>query len=164
VNVYDVRRTGEYSFPNIARYLDQPDVRAALHVSPDVGPWADTSDIVASILERGEQDSSAPLFPALFESIRVLIYNGVYDMDCNFMGTDAWLASLEWPGAARFNRAPRTPWLEGGQLRGRARSFGNLTQVLVDGAGHLVPMDQPEAALAMLDRFLRRAPFDERRP
>jgi carboxypeptidase C (cathepsin A) len=158
-NVYDIRQTGEYAFPNIARYLDQADVRAALHVSPDVGPWHDTSDIVASILERGEQDSSAPLFPALFERIRVLIYNGIYDMDCNFMGTDAWLSSLAWPDAARFNRMARTPWFEGGRLLGHARAVGNLTQVLVNGAGHLVPMDQPETALCMLDTFLRGAAF-----
>ncbi len=158
-NVYDVRQTGEYTFPNIARYLDQADVRAALHVSPDVGPWQDTSDIVASILERGEQDSSAPLFPALFERIRVLVYNGIYDMDCNFMGTDAWLSSLEWPEAAQFRRTPRTPWFEGGRLLGHARTVGNLTQVLVSGAGHLVPMDQPEAALCMLNTFLRSAAF-----
>jgi carboxypeptidase C (cathepsin A) len=158
-NVYDIRRTGDYAFPNIARYLDQSDVRAALHVSPDVGPWKGTSDIVASILERGEQDSSASLFPALFERIRVLIYNGVYDMDCNFMGTDAWLASLEWPDAAKFNQTPRTPWLEAGRLLGHARAVGNLTQVLVSGAGHLVPMDQPEAALCLLERFLRKAAF-----
>lgn len=158
-NVYDVRQTGEYSFPNIGRYLDQADVRAALHVSPDVGPWKDTSDIVAAILERGEQDSAAPLFPALFERIRVLIYNGVYDMDCNFMGTDAWLASLEWSQGADFNRTPRTPWLEGGKRLGHARAAGNLTQVLVSGAGHLVPMDQPEAALCMLQNFLANARF-----
>lgn len=158
-NVYDVRQTGEYSFPNIARYLNQPEVRTALHVSPDVGPWQDTSSIVASILERGEQDSAAPLFPALFARIRVLIYNGVYDMDCNFMGTDAWLASLEWPEGERFNRTARTPWLENGQLLGSARSAGNLTQVLVNGAGHLVPMDQPEAALCLLEKFLKNSPF-----
>jgi len=159
VNVYDVRRTGEYTFPNIARYLNRADVRASLHVSPRVGPWTDTSDIVASILERGEQDSCADLFPTLLERLRVLIYNGIYDMDCNFMGTDAWLATLDWPGAATFRRTPRTPWLDNGKLLGQARSVGNLTQVLVNGAGHLVPMDQPEAALSLLDRFLMRAPF-----
>lgn len=158
-NVYDVRRTGEYAFPNIGRYLDQSEVRAALHVSPDVGPWTGSSDIVAGILERGEQDSCAHLFPALLESMRVLIYNGVYDMDCNFMGTDAWLASIDWADAAAFERAPRTPWIEDHRVLGHTRATGNLTQVLVDGAGHLVPMDQPDSALRMVSRFLRSEPF-----
>lgn len=158
-NVYDVRRTGEYTFPLIKKYLDQESVRAALHVSPEVGPWQGTSDIVAGILERGEQDSCANLFPELFESIRVLIYNGIYDMDCNFMGTDAWLSSIEWPGSDAFHAAPRTPWVVDGQLLGRTRAAGNVTQVLVNGAGHLVPMDQPESALLMLQTFLAGGSF-----
>lgn len=154
VNVYDVRCTGDYSFPNIARYLDQASVREALHVSPLVGPWEDTSTIVANILERGEQDSAAHLFPRLFESIRVLIYNGLYDMDCNFIGTDKWLAAIDWPEGKRFNRLARAPWKEADKVLGHYRSLGNLTQVLVNGAGHLVPMDQPESALKMLSIFL----------
>lgn len=158
-NVYDVRITGDYSFPNIARYLDQADVRRALHVSPLVGPWKDTSSIVASILERGEQDSAAHLFPALFEQVRVLIYNGIYDMDCNFMGTDKWLASLHWSQGEQFNHMPRKPWKEGNSVLGQYRQCGNLSQVLVNGAGHLVPMDQPETALKMLGIFLKQSGY-----
>ena len=159
VNVYDVRCTGEYKFPKIAAYLNQSEVRQALHVSPDVGPWTDTSTIVADILERGEQDSCANLYPMLFEQIRVLIYNGLYDMDCNFMGTDAWLASIKWSEGEVFNEMPRIPWNENGQLLGHFRAAGNLTQVLVNGAGHLVPMDQPEAAQKMLNIFLENKMF-----
>lgn len=158
-NVYDVRLTGEYSFPNIARYLDQESVRSALHVSPLVGPWEDTSSIVAQILERGEQDSAAHLFPRLFEQIRVLIYNGIYDMDCNFMGTDNWLASLHWTQGEEFNLMSRQPWKEGTSVLGQYRQCGNLSQVLVHGAGHLVPMDQPETALKMLRKFLRQTGY-----
>jgi Serine carboxypeptidase len=50
---------------------------------------------------------------------------------------------------------PRTPWLVDGQFAGHIRSARGLSQVLVDGAGHLVPMDQPAAALALLTGFLR---------
>jgi carboxypeptidase C (cathepsin A) len=158
-NVYDVRRTGEYTFTKIAEYLNRPSLRKALHVSPRVGPWTDSSDIVAKILERGEQDSCAHLFPELFENIRVLIYNGIYDMDCNFMGTDDWLASIKWPESEEFNQQPRKPWNENGNLLGHFRATGNLTQVLVNGAGHLVPMDQPESALKMLSIFLNKCHF-----
>lgn len=159
VNVYDIRQTGDYIFFNIARYLNQLDVREALHVSSKVGPWKDTSNIVAEILERGEQDSCAELFPNLFESIRVLIYNGVYDMDCNFMGTDAWLNSITWANSEEFNNKARVPWIESKQLLGHYRNVANLTQVLVNDAGHLVPMDQPKSALIMLSNFLENKPF-----
>lgn len=42
---------------------------------------------------------------------------------------------------------------------GHVRSIRNLTQLLVLGAGHLVPMDQPKVALQLLDRFLKGPPL-----
>lgn len=159
VNVYDVRCTGDYDFGKIAAYLNQTAVREALHVSPLAGLWSDSSDIVANILERGEQNSSAYLFAQLIETIRVLIYNGLYDMDCNFMGTDKWLASIHWAGGEAFNNLPRTAWIDNGKVLGSYRTAGNLTQVLVQGAGHLVPLDQPESALKMLNTFLGKSDF-----
>jgi carboxypeptidase C (cathepsin A) len=158
-NVYDVRIIGEYEFPLIAAYLNQQSVREALHVSSAVGPWTDSSTVIADILERGEQNSSAYLFPRLFETMPVLIYNGIYDMDCNFMGTDAWLQALDWPDGENFKSASRKPWFIKGNLAGHSRSAGNLTQVLVNGAGHLVPMDQPEFAFVMLETFLSGGEF-----
>ena len=159
VNVYDVRRTGDYTFDKIATYLNQTVVREALYVSPLAGSWTESSEIVADILERGEQNSSAHLFPKLIETIRVLIYNGLYDMDCNFMGTDKWLASINWTGGKDFNNLPRNPWIDNGKVLGSYRTSGNLTQVLVNGAGHLVPMDQPESALKLLTTFLEKSDF-----
>ena len=38
------------------------------------------------LLQRGEQGSAVHLVPALLRSVRVLVYNGEYDMDCNFVG------------------------------------------------------------------------------
>lgn len=160
-NVYDVRMIGDYDFSPIGRYLDRPDVRAALNVAPQAPPWHETSKRVAYLLERGEQDSWAGLFPRLFESLRVLIYSGVYDMDCNFMGTDAWLAEQRWSYRDAFLGTPRRPWLVDGAVAGSLRQVadgGSLTQVVVQGAGHLVPMDVPEVALALLDGFLHGDP------
>jgi len=37
---------------------------------------------------------------------------------------------------------------------GHYKTYGNLTQVVVYDAGHLVPMDQPESASDMLKKFL----------
>jgi carboxypeptidase C (cathepsin A) len=153
-NVYDVRETGTYDFSDIGHYLDESAVREALHVAPSAPRWKDTAKRVGHLLEKGEQDSVADLYPALFEQLRVLIYNGVYDMDCNFMGTDAWIGRQHWPHRDAFLQTPRTPWLVDGQLAGHIRSVAGTTQVVVTGAGHLVPMDQPANALVLLDGFL----------
>jgi carboxypeptidase C (cathepsin A) len=153
-NVYDVRGTGTYDFSPVGRYLDDPAVRRALHVDPSAKAWKDTAKRVGHLLEKGEQDSAADLYPPLFEHLQVLIYNGVYDMDCNFMGTDAWIGRLRWSRRDEFVSTPRAPWVVKGKLAGHVRSAGRTTQVLVTGAGHLVPMDQPAHALALLDGFL----------
>ena len=172
VNVYDVRKfEGEpqpgYNFTQIGEYLDQPAVRAALHVDPSKGQWEPGSDLVGAALERGEQAADASLYQRLLTGaqIRVLIYSGVYDMDCNFVGTDAWLEAVTDAVGGEvygpFSGLKRTPWMpkDTTSAAGRVRSAGNLTQLLVDGAGHLVPMDQPRNALAMVETFVLGMPF-----
>ena len=154
INVYDVRVLGDYDFSSIAAYLNDPEVREALHVSPQALPWVDESPIVGALLETGEQGSTAYLFPRLFDELRVLIYNGIYDMDCNFMGTDAWIENLSWSFDAEFKALRRTSWHDEGSVAGWVRSARTLTQIVIANAGHLVPLDQPKIALDMLDRFL----------
>jgi carboxypeptidase C (cathepsin A) len=34
-------------------------------------------------------------------NVRVLIYNGVKDLICNFIGTERWLDAMEWDGQVR---------------------------------------------------------------
>ena len=159
INVYDVREFGDYTFTEIAEYLNDPEVREALHADPAALPWVDESQIVGDLLETGEQGSTAYLYPRLFDELRVLLYSGIYDMDCNFMGTDAWLKNLSWPFGQEFNALKRTPWSVDGKIVGWARAAKSLTQVLVANAGHLVPMNQPAVALDMLDRFLTNRAF-----
>jgi carboxypeptidase C (cathepsin A) len=125
------------------------------------GESFDESPIVGGLLKTGELGSTAYLFPRLFAELRVLIYSGIYDMDCNFMGTDAWLQALDWSFGAELKSRRRTPWKEDGAIVGWARAAQSLTQVLVANAGHLVPMDQPKVALEMLDRFLTGRSFIE---
>ena len=153
-NIYDVRMVGDYDFSAIGAYLDRNDVRAALHVDSSAPPWAETSKRVGFLLEKGEQDSVAGLYPDLFERLPTLIYNGVYDMDCNFIGTDEWISLQEWSFGEEFLATERVPWLVDGVVAGRVRTARTLSHVLVDGAGHLVPMDQPAVALALLRQFL----------
>ena len=140
-------------------YLNRTDVRTALNIDAAFGSWEFTSEAVAYAFEEGEQDSTAHLFPALFEQIRVLLYNGIFDLDSNFMGTDAWLRSLEWSFQDAFMQSQRLPWVQERKHFGHVQSVQNLTVLLLVDAGHLVAMDAPEAALAMLNTFLSEQSF-----
>ena len=50
-------------------------------------------------------------------------------------------------------------WRLDGTVAGYARQFANLAFVNVLRAGHLVPHDQPAAALDMIRRFIADAPW-----
>lgn len=41
-----------------------------------------------------------------------------------------------------------------GTLGGAAKSFENFTFLKIFDAGHMVPMDQPKAALSMIEDFI----------
>jgi len=63
INIYDVRKFGDYEFDGIAEYLNQSAVREAFHVDPSIGPWTDESAVVAALLETREQGSTGHLVP-----------------------------------------------------------------------------------------------------
>jgi carboxypeptidase C (cathepsin A) len=76
--------------------------------------------------------------------------------------------ALPWSGGAAFAAAADAPWTYPGDAApaGLARSYqaagsagGRFTFLQVYAAGHLVPMDQPQAALHMLNTFLFEQPF-----
>lgn len=127
-NVYDVRRMdGQYDFTFLTDYLRRGDVRAALGVDPRAAAWAPDSAYVGYLLEAGEQSSAAPLYASLLGAgVRVLVYNGAFDMDCNVLGTDAWLTALAWPGAEDYAAAERRPYAVHGTFVGTRLQVRNL--------------------------------------
>jgi vitellogenic carboxypeptidase-like protein len=54
-----------------------------------------------------------------------------------------------------YTAANRTAWYgTDGTVSGFVRTALNLTQVVVRGAGHILPFDQPVRALDMIQRFI----------
>jgi hypothetical protein len=99
--------------------------------------------------------SMAPVIAELLPSLRVMLYNGIEDLNCNALGTEAYLREMEWPGQQAWRQAPRALWRAGGEAAGYVKSVHNLSFVVVLNSGHLVPMDQPRAALDLVYSFTR---------
>eukprot|EP00434_Breviolum_minutum_P026424 symbB.v1.2.023361.t1/scaffold2133.1/size88229/6 len=92
----------------------------------------------------------------LKSGVRVLLYQGQFDWKDGFVSNAAWIRTLSWAGTADFLSSKRHLWRRGdGEIAGYWKKFENLEQVLVLGAGHLVPMNQPLSAVDMMQRFLR---------
>jgi carboxypeptidase C (cathepsin A) len=83
--------------------------------------------------------SSEKLFPKILATkLPVLLYNGNYDLICNYFGTRDWTNAMEWPYSHAWAIAKNQTWSVAGQLAGFFRSASSLTQLVVDGAGHMV--------------------------
>lgn len=90
----------------------------------------------------------------LLKSIKVLIFNGQNDVVVNTGGVLQYLNGLNWEGTPQWRRADKQIWTLYGEIQGWAKVSGNLWFVLVNGAGHMVPTDRPEAAFSMMGHFL----------
>merc|ERR1712232_833493 len=91
----------------------------------------------------------------LKNKVHLLVYSGDKDFICNWRGGEAWTNEAEWDHSAEFKNATYQDWTMKGMDKpvGQYKEVENLTFLRVYNAGHMVPMDQPEAALGMLDRF-----------
>eukprot|EP00965_Chrysotila_dentata_P039206 1303288-Pleurochrysis_carterae.AAC.3 len=165
LNPYDVRIKCKvpglcYDFSAPTEWLNLPTTRTALGISSKSSKWSSCNMRVNSQFSGDWMKAQQYTVPPLLASgVRVLIYAGDADFICNWMGNKAWVKALEWPGQSAFNATKDRDWIVGGLKAGSARSAANLTFLQVNKAGHMVPMDQPASALAMLDTFLTNGKF-----
>jgi carboxypeptidase C (cathepsin A) len=89
----------------------------------------------------------------LDDGVRVLIYAGDADLECNWSGNLAWLQALEWSGSMAFNAAEAHDLIVNGEAAGSVTSSGELSFIRIFNAGHMVPQDQPAVALEMISIF-----------
>lgn len=141
----------------IANYLNRKDVRELLgaespgnftacsrdvgrHFNAHMDKWAVPSQhYVSGLLERG---------------IRMLIYAGTYDWQCNWVANKLWVDKLEWTGQDAYNAAEWHDWQVDGHKAGETKNAGLLTFATIRGAGHMVPHDKPAESFAMVSRWL----------
>jgi len=161
-NVYDMRIPCEkkplcYDFSNVGKYLGRDDVQAALGVKGR--KWADCNHAVALEFELAGDwmhNYQTMLPDQLADGIRVLMYSGDQDYICNWLGNQAWTLGMDWPYKGEFNDASMQNWTspEASSTVGQLRSANGFSFLRVYDAGHMVPRDQPQNALAMLNAFI----------
>lgn len=157
VNPYDVREKCPpsqplcYDFSAVTRYLNLPEVQASLGVNKT---WADCNRLIDLEFVYGGDwmlNFDDRVKSMLESKLDVLIYVGEYDFICNWLGNEHWVTTLDWSGKNEFNKATNQTWNVGGKYAGSYKTYGGLTLLKMANAGHLVPHDQPENALEMLN-------------
>jgi len=168
LNSYDITKPCEgegevddtlcYTYTNrIREYLSKNSTMVLLGVDERVNKFKACSlDVHAGFVER--MDRYSPVVPyvtgLLERGVSVLIYVGVYDPICNWIGNLQWTEELEWRGKESYNAVPMTQWFVEGEPAGITKGSKGLTYATVAGAGHMVPYDKPVQALAMVNRWL----------
>uniref|UniRef100_K3WIJ5 Carboxypeptidase n=1 Tax=Globisporangium ultimum (strain ATCC 200006 / CBS 805.95 / DAOM BR144) TaxID=431595 RepID=K3WIJ5_GLOUD len=164
LNYYDVReyRKSIGTYPsgqdNIVAYLNQPSVRKALHANEDEAfKFEICSDPVFNGLQNFDGVSTLDKVQHMLQrGMKVMFYNGQWDMMCNHYGTEKLLLNLDWNGSATYQEAKKYTWMAAhrGDPAGFAQQGGNLTYLVIANGGHMVPYDVPDVAADMMRRFV----------
>ncbi|XP_046988685.1 venom serine carboxypeptidase-like [Schistocerca americana] len=156
LSLYHLLRESElslYGDGTFADFLQSADVRRAIHVGD--AEFSSVGQVYAKMVPRFMSTARHWLEHLLDSGIRVLCYSGQLDLIVAYaLSADAF-RHLQWQHAAQYREADRQPWYVGSSLAGYMKTGGNLTELLVRGAGHMVPTDKPEFALQMVTDFTR---------
>ena len=164
-NVYDVRGkckdSSNLCYPELAyisKWLNDASVMKALGVEVDSYDSCNF-DINRNFLFQGDwMKPFHRLVPGLIEKMPVLIYAGDADFICNWLGNKAWTEALDYPDHKKFAAAEmKDLYIDGDKDQrniGAVKSSGNFTFMRIHAAGHMVPLDQPEASLEFFNRWL----------
>ncbi|KAL5565792.1 hypothetical protein UlMin_028956 [Ulmus minor] len=157
-NYYDVRKKCEgdlcYDFSNMEKFLNQKSVRDALGVG-NLDFVSCSSTVYDAMMMDWMKNLEVGIPSLLEDGIKVLIYAGEYDLICNWLGNSRWVQAMEWSGQKNFGAARTVPFTVDGAEAGLLKNYGPLTFLRVHDAGHMVPMDQPKAAIEMLRSWMQ---------
>ncbi|XP_047310431.1 serine carboxypeptidase-like [Impatiens glandulifera] len=157
INYYDVRKKCEgslcYDFSNLEKFMNLDSVRESLGVG-GIKFVSCSPTVYQAMLLDWMRNLEVGIPTLLEDGIKLLVYAGEYDLICNWLGNSKWVHAMEWSGQKGFGESPEVAFLVDGSEAGLMKSHGSLTFMKVHDAGHMVPMDQPKAALEMLKRWI----------
>ena len=93
---------------------------------------------------------------------RIFIYSGQLDVIIGAPLTERFLNVLQWSGLEEYKEADRTIWMDETQtdpVSGYVREAKTMTQIIIRGAGHIAPHDQPVRALDMINHMVHGTAF-----
>ncbi|XP_050307027.1 venom serine carboxypeptidase-like [Anthonomus grandis grandis] len=135
----------------------QEELRDPLHI----GNTEFNSGPVFDLLYEDICKSVAPWIAELLSHYRFLIYSGQVDVIVAYPLTENFLQNLNFNAAEEYKRASREVWSDEEGTVGYYKQAGNLTEMLIRNAGHMVPVAQPQRAYRMVYNFVRNKPFAE---
>ncbi|XP_026386852.1 serine carboxypeptidase-like 50 [Papaver somniferum] len=157
--LYDLRRKKPYEMVMVTKFLENEEIKKALGVNKSI-IFEECSGTVGKALHEDVMKSAKYMVQELVKKSKVLLYQGQFDLRDGVVSTEAWIKELRWEGLEKFLKAERKVWKVNGEVAGYVQKWASLTEVVVSGAGHLVPTDQALSSQAMIeDRVLENGLF-----
>ncbi|KAL1548176.1 serine carboxypeptidase-like 50 [Salvia divinorum] len=151
--LYDVRKLAPYPNNVVVSFLNDAEVKRALHVPGDI-TFAKCSSVVADAMHEDIMKSVRPMVEWLVTRTRVLLYQGQTDLRDGPTSTSSWVREMRWEGIEGFLGAEREVWRVGGLLAGYVQRWERFSNAVVLNAGHLVPTDQPLNSQIMIQDWV----------
>ncbi|XP_075730875.1 lysosomal protective protein [Rhipicephalus microplus] len=138
------------TYDDVATYLNQPQVRKALHSADSPMLWTPCSD---RLLYATQYITLGDVVKKLIDSgkLKSLFYNGDTDLTFNVVGNQMFVDSLGYEVLSEYK-----PWKLRDQVAGYYQAYkGNVTFVTIKGAGHLAAQNKAEEALDVISRLFK---------
>ena len=148
-----------YNYSAWADWFLRDDVKEALGICGKSGDDAFSGSAGGCISIPGfdshdQFDYSGALGRALDSGIPVTLLYGKADTACNYVGGYSMANTISWKGTQDFANTALQPLLLLGSQIGSTKTFGGLSWLEIESAGHMVPIDQPVGALLGLNTIL----------
>ncbi|CAD8127868.1 unnamed protein product [Paramecium sonneborni] len=163
MNVYNVLQYGTYNQAKtyIQNYLRDPFILNQLGFSSDwiykISNGADgpvQKALAYDFMLRDVVKTVEEILP----KIPLFVFSGQNDLICSTPGTLRWLYDLKYSKIEEYKQKDLeiVKLLGTEKIVGYYKSAGNLELQLVNNAGHMIPTDQPQAALEMIVKFVNK--------
>ncbi|KAJ4709761.1 Carboxypeptidase [Melia azedarach] len=151
--LYDYSKRVPYPTDLVTRLLSIEEVKKALGAKESI-VFEDCSDVVGEALLADIMKSVKYMVEFLVKNTKVLLYQGHFDLRDGVVSTEAWVKTMKWEGIENFLMAERKVWKVKDDLAGYVQKWENLSNVVVMGAGHLVPTDKPLNSQIMIEDWV----------
>jgi len=163
-NYFNIATETSPEFGYYSQYVTSDAVRTAIGVGSNT--YNDGNLQVELALKGDVMFSQKPRLEAILQAgKKVLIYNGALDLICGAPLTERYVPLLNWSGNTAWNASPKVLWHDidypgNSTISGYSRSYQNLNQVVIRGAGHMAPFDAPSRSLDLITRFINNQEFN----
>lgn len=125
----------------IKAYLDRPETRETLGVEIP-GNFSSCSGVVGqnfnAHLDKWSVHNQDYVANLLDRGVRILIYAGTYDWQCNWVANKLWVDKLVWGRADDYQKESWREWTVNGEIAGEVKQTDFLTFVTIREAGHMM--------------------------